>query len=73
MCGPHVLEEVKSFVYLGFEFQSSGRYTRHIEKLASQGKKCSSAVWSIGQRFKDNYRIRDQMFYSLVRPTFTYG
>lgn len=73
-CGPHLLEEVKSFVYLGFTFQATGKHHSHVEKLASQGKRCSSTVWSIGQReFKDNYTIRSQMFESLVRPSFTYG
>lgn len=73
-CGPHKLEEVNSFPYLGFTFQATGRYTKHIENMASNGKKRTSAVWSIGQReFRDNFIIRKQMFHSLVRPTFTYG
>lgn len=28
-CGPHTMEEVKSFPYLGFTFQATERYIKH--------------------------------------------
>ena len=31
--------EVRSFKYLGFTFQSNGRYSKHIEEMATVGKK----------------------------------
>lgn len=59
---------------MGFKFAASGGFHKHIDMLASNGKKRTSAVWSIGQRkFQDNFRIRKQMYFSLVQPTFTYG
>ena len=72
--GNEELEEVKSFVYLGFTFTSSGRHKKHIEGLASSGKRRVASVWSIAEKnFTENFIIRRQMFYSLVRPAFTYG
>lgn len=68
------LEEVKAFKYLGFIFQPSGLFNKHIEDRESAGKRRVSEVWSIGERkFKNNFMIRDQMFRSLVEPTVTYG
>lgn len=73
-CGGAFLEEVRNFCYLGFTFQTSGRFSEHIKKLTSQGKRRVSLVWSIGElKFPNSFQIRKQMFTSLVLPTFIYG
>lgn len=73
-CGAEPLKEVKSFVYLGFTFMSSGSMSGHVRAMASKGNKRTSTVWSVGERkFPDNFLIRKQMYQSLVLPAFSYG
>lgn len=68
------VEEVKQFKYLGFHFQSSGKFNKHMESMTSIGKRRVAEVWGIGERkFKDNFLVRMQMFKSLVLPAMTYG
>ena len=73
-CNGTAIEEVKSFCYLGFMFQSNGNHTEHIKMLARNGQARVSSVWSLGERlFPDNFRIRRQMYNSLVEPCLMYG
>ena len=73
LCGSEYMEEVGTFTYLGFTFQGNGAFTHHIRRLASNGKKRTSLVWSLAESdFKDSFLIRKQMYYSLVQPTFTF-
>ena len=73
-CGLETIEEVKVFKYLGFTFQSTGKFTEHLKDLAAKGKVRLSNAWSIGENlFPDNFRIRSQLYYSLVEPAMTYG
>ena len=39
------VEEVKQFKYLGFHFQSSGKFNKHMESMASIGKRRVAEVW----------------------------
>lgn len=72
--GDDKIEEVKTFKYLGFVFQSNGRFKSHINEMTSAAKRATAQTWSIGQRrFRDNFSIRKQMFKSLVLPAMTYG
>ena len=58
-CGGTQIEEVKTFVYLGFCFQSNDRFSEQIKMLADRGKARVSSVWSIGeQNWKNNFFIR---------------
>lgn len=73
-CGESYLEEVDSFKYLGFVFQCSGKYTKHVSALASVGKKQTSSVWSLAEhKFPNNFIVRKQMYTSLVESTMMYG
>ena len=68
------ITEVSSFKYLGFTFQANGKYTKHIEDMAANGKRRVAEVWGIGHRkFEDNFSIRMEMFKSLILPAITYG
>ena len=68
------LEEVRTFKYLGFTFQISGKHDAHIQDMVSSGKRAVSRAWSICERrFPSHFRIRKQMFESVVVPTMTYG
>lgn len=72
--GATELEEVNSFKYLGFTFQTNGYFTKHIKEMAKNGNRRQCEVWSLGQRlFANNFHIRKQMFKSLVEPAFLYG
>ena len=72
--GGSLVEEVKYFKYLGFNFQSSGKYNKHMEAMNIIGKRRVAEVWSLGERkFKDNFGIRMQLFNSLIVPSITYG
>lgn len=69
-----VLEEVRTFKYLGFTFQRNGNFTQHLEQLASAAKRALAKTWSIGERKSgDNFMIRKQKFYILVVPVMTFG
>lgn len=73
-CNGEVLEEVTSFNYLGFVFQSSGSHKNHLKLLAARGKSQVATVWSLGERmFPQNFTIRKQMYYSLVESATSYG
>lgn len=39
------IEEVKTFKYLGFTFNTSGNYKDYIKELSKKGKKAASKVW----------------------------
>ena len=68
------VEEVKQFKYLGFHFQSSGKFNKHMESMTSIGKRRVAEVWGIGERkLKDNFLVRMQMFKSLVLPAIITG
>lgn len=72
--GDDSFEEVKTFQYLGFMFQSNGKLKAHIEHQTSAAKRAISETWSIAERrWTNNFPIRKQMFQSLVVPTMTYG
>lgn len=69
-----VIEELKTFQYLGFFFQTSGKFAEHIRHLAAIGKRRSAETWSIGERkFPNNFKIRKQMYFSLVKSSMIYG
>lgn len=69
-----LLEEVNTFKYLGFTFQTSGRMTAHLDAVAANAKRRVCEVWSLGERmFLNNFIIRKQMYKSLVEPTLLYG
>ena len=73
-CGDTFLEEVNSFNYLGFVFQSNGSYKKHLSAMATRGKTQVSKVWSIGERqFPENFKIRKAMYRPLVESCITYG
>lgn len=73
-CGNDYLEEVPTFTYLGFTFQSTGHFTAHLKSLETKGRAAVSAVWSIGERLRPENRIlRLQMFQALVAPIISYG
>lgn len=72
--GGEEMEEVRSFKYLGFVFQIKGIYSEHIKDRESAGRIAVSKTWSLAERkFPDHYRIRRQMFDSLVMPIMNYG
>lgn len=68
------ISEVKTFKYLGFTFQSNGKFAEHMKTMIATGKRRVAETWSIGERkFADNFTIRKQMFRSLIVPAITYG
>lgn len=70
----NTIEEVKTFKYLGFSFQSNGRHTTHIDKICKDGtRRLGETFRSAQMNFPDNYLIRMQMFDILVMPTLIYG
>lgn len=69
-----VYEEVEEFQYLGVTLQRNGRFTRHHKSTAIKVKRRAAEVWSLGERlFQDNYKVRSQMFESLVVPIALYA
>lgn len=67
-------EEVKSFVYLGVEFQRNGQFTRHFKAVARKASRRATEVWSLGERlFPNSFPTRLQMWNSLVLPIFLYA
>ena len=68
------IEEIRSFKYLGFTLQSTGKHKQHIDALLANGKRRLCETWSVGERkFTGNFVIRKQLFSSLVEPVITYG
>lgn len=68
------IEEVKTFKYLGYTFQSTGSYTTHLKCLAADGTRKLGEVWGIGERrFQNDFVIRMEMFDSLVKSGLMYG
>lgn len=72
-CGAANLEEVKAFSYLGFTFQCNGGFSKHVQTMASNGAKRVSATWSIGELKSFPFKVRMQMYYSLIQPVISYG
>lgn len=68
------IDEVKAFKYLGFTFQSNGKHSKHIENISKEAKRRTKEVWGIGERkFADNFRIRIDMFDSLIKSSMFYA
>ncbi|OXU18573.1 hypothetical protein TSAR_007230 [Trichomalopsis sarcophagae] len=45
-----VIEEVKSFKYLGFVFNRDGNYKEHIEELKKKGICAAKKTWGLGEK-----------------------
>ena len=72
--GAEEIEEVNEFKYLGFLFSSTTKHTAHARQLEMEAMKKLPEVWGIGERrFQNNYKIRAQMFDSLIRNGLLYG
>ena len=68
------IEEVKTFKYLGYTFQSSGAFTAHLKCLVADANRKLREVWGIGERrFSHDFKIRMEMFDSLVKSGLMYG
>ena len=67
-------EEVPEFKYLGVTLQRNGGFSRHHEEVALRANRRTTEVWSLGERlFKNSYKIREELFNTLVLPIILYG
>lgn len=72
--GTEKIEEVKTFKYLGFTFNTSGNYRDHINELRKKGKKAAGKVWGLGERIcKDDFKRRRILYRYLVQSVMEYG
>lgn len=67
-------EEVETFTYLGVTMQRNGQYTKHRQEIARKANRRATEVWSLAERlFGENFRVRQQMYESLVLPIMLYA
>lgn len=68
------IEEVKTFKYLGFVFNSRGTYKDHMKELSKKGRVAAKLVWGLGERLcRGNFGRRMWMFTCLVECVMAYG
>lgn len=72
--GSETIEEVKTFKYLGYTFQSNCSPNAHLSAVKDEAYKKMGEVWGIGERrFKNRFDIRIKMFDCLIKSGLLYG
>ena len=66
-----IIEEVKSFVYLGLTFSYNLRWNVHIDSISTKSRKRLSAMMPL--KFKLSRGTLETMFKSFVMPILEYG
>ena len=72
-CGPHTLETVNQYKYLGVLLQANGQFSEATMHLSKQGNKAAIALRKAFHGQKYNAEIILSLFDSLVSPILTYG
>ncbi|XP_077277120.1 uncharacterized protein LOC143905535 [Temnothorax americanus] len=68
------IEEVKTFKYLGFVFNRSGKLAEHIKELCRKGRIAANRTWGLGERIcRNDFIRRGILFRYLVRSVMSYG
>ena len=72
--GEFNIEQVKTYTYLGIQFNSSGCFTSVENELKAKAIKASFKLQTTLNSFTNqNYEIHLKLFDSLIRPIATYG
>lgn len=72
--GDEVIEEVKTFKYLGIVFQQNGLFTAHKKETVDKANERINEVNIISESlFKENFKIRHGLFNYLVTPILLNG
>ena len=72
--GKFNIEQVKTYTYLGIQFNSSGCFTSVENELKAKAIKASFKLQTTLNSFTNqNYEIHLKLFDSLIRPIATYG
>lgn len=68
-----VIEEVKSFKYLGYTLQENNDDDKHIKEVTTKGKIAMRSVWGIGERnFGNKWNLRWKIYEAVVRSRLLY-
>lgn len=72
--GKEEIQEVRTFKYLGFTFNSRGSMANHIADLKKKGIAAAKIVWGLGERIcRNDFNRRMMLFNYLVRSVMEYG
>lgn len=72
--GEEDIEEVKSFKYLGYNFQKNGGTETHVRETVKKAMMAMRQTWGIGERkFKNNFERRIKIFECLVKSIILYA
>ncbi|XP_011171243.2 uncharacterized protein LOC105203974 [Solenopsis invicta] len=72
--GEKMIEEIKSFKYLGYVLNGNGNSKEHVKKLCGKGKIVARKVWGLGERiYRNDFKRRWILFKYLVQSVMSYG
>ena len=71
--GPHNLEVVSDYVYLGIVFNFNGKFTKAINKQVLQARRASYSVIAKSRKFQLPIDIQFHLFDTCIMPILLYG